>query len=552
MHPSEDWPPDEREDRWVEDAVERARLEGTIDETIRRIDPGRSGRSGTEAFQKAGWDALNGPATHVLLAGGARSGKTYLICKWLIVRAMVAPEATQAILRLRFNHLKASIIYDTLPRVVKESFGGYDAAQYVLNKSDWFAQFPNGHRIYFGGLDDKERTEKILGQGHSTIYNNECSQLSYSSRLKAVTRLSQNLGLDLKEVCDENPPMQGHWTHRLWVKGLDPTSGKPLSAEQLADYAHIFMNPADNPHIPEHTKRILQALPPRERSRFWLGKFGDAVDGPLWTYESIEASRVDAPPKELTRVLVSVDPSGCHGEEDKRSDEVGICALGLGADGRVYVLEDASGRLGPGGPDGWGALVSRLFAKWKADLVVAEANYGGAMVQAVIAAANPDLPFKEVHATRGKHIRAEPVATLFDKGVIRLAGTFPEMEQQMLQFSTSGYNGDKSPDRCDAMVWGCTELAVDRAPGQGLLDWYMQKAAEQEERRLGGNASAVAGVDDGSATVLLVPKPGQCGQLSTRLGRAYSVDGETPFKAHGDDVEDLLKLGCTRFADPLE
>lgn len=526
--------------------------DGLTDEQLAdRADPGRAGRP-IEQFQDAAWDALcDDDKTHVLLAGGARSGKTFLICRWLVVRAMGAPEATQAILRLRFNHLKASIIYDTLPAVVRTVYATYPAAQYQLNKSDWFAEFPNGHRIYFGGLDDKERTEKILGQGHSTIYLNECSQLSFSSRLKAITRLSQDRGLSLKEVCDENPPMQGHWTHRLWVKGVDPSTGKRLSPEQMAAYAHVFMNPAANPHIPEHTKRILQALPPRERSRFWEGKFGDAVDGPLWTYESVEKSRVEQAPSTLVRVIVAVDPSGCHGEEDKRSDEVGVVVAGLDAGGRVYILEDASGRLGPGGPDGWGALVSRLFVKWKADLVVAESNFGGAMVQAVVQAANADLPFKELHAARGKAVRAEPVATLFDRGVVHLAGTFPELEQQMLQFSTSGYNGDKSPDRADAMVWACTELAVDRVPGQGLLDWYMAEAAKRQDGAVLGSSNGGPALDDGEATVLLRPKPGQCGQLVVRSGRAYNVDGVTIIRARAEDADDLKRHGMTE-VDPLE
>lgn len=536
-----------RDDAWL--AAREAEDPGADPADL--IDPGRLSRPDIEAFQDDGWAALCGPATHVMLAGGARSGKTFLICRWLVLRATRAPEATQAILRLRFNHLKASIIYDTLPRVVKTVYRDYPAAQYVLNKSDWYAEFPNGHRIYFGGLDDKERTEKILGQGHSTLYLNECSQLSYSSRNKAVTRLSQDLGLDLKEVCDENPPMQGHWTHRLWVKGVDPVTGKALSPEERADYAAVYMNPADNPHIPEHTKRILQALPPREKKRFWYGQFGDAVDGPLWTYESIEGARVAGVPAALVRVVIAIDPSGCRGPEDKRSDEVGIVVAGLGDDGSVYVLEDASGRIGPGGPDGWGVLVTKLFAKWKADLVVAESNFGGAMVQAVISAANPDLPFKELHATRGKVVRADAVATLTDNGRVKLVGVgFPELEQQLLQFSTAGYGGDKSPDRADAMVWAVTELAVDRVAGQGLLDWYMQQAAKKAESSMVGHNGGPA-LDDGATTVALRPAPGQCGQLTVRSGRAYNVDGASTFRARPEDVDDLTAMGCRRI-DPLE
>lgn len=431
------------------------------------------GNRGIEQFQREGWDALRSGATHLLFAGGARSGKTYLIMKAVIIRALAAPESTHAVLRFRFNHLKASIINDTMPAVCKREWPGEFV--FFLNRSDWFAEFRNGARIYFGGLDDKDRTEKILGQGHSTIFNNEISQISYASRNKAVTRLSQNNGLRLLEINDENPPLQGHWSYKLWIEKRDPSTGQPLpNAEK---YKAVFMQPANNPHIPEATKDILRALPPRERVRFWEGKFGEAIDNALWTYESIERSRTDELPTTLVRIIIAIDPSGSHGEEDKRSDEVGIVVAAIDKADVVYILEDASGRIGPNGPDGWAELVSKLFVKWAADCVIAETNFGGAMVEAVIKSHNPDIPFKEVTATRGKAVRAEPVATLFDNGRIKLAGTFPELEEQMLQFSSAGYKGDKSPDRADAMVWAVTELAVDLAPGVGLLEWYKRQAA---------------------------------------------------------------------------
>jgi phage terminase large subunit-like protein len=517
-----------------------------------------------EAFQDTGWSALCGPATHVLLAGGARSGKTYLIVKYLVIRALAAPEATQAILRLRFNHLKASIIYDTLPHVMRVEF---PHVPWSLNKSDWFVRINSTKdsaergTLYFGGLDDKERTEKILGQGHSTIYLNEASQLSYASRLKALTRLSQDRGLRLKEVIDENPPIQGHWTHRMFVKGFEPSTGKAIPPEEAPDYACAYMNPADNPHIPEATKRILRNLPPRERKRFWEGLFGEAVDGPLWTYESIELARIDPAevPKTLVRVVVAIDPSGCHGPEDKRSDEVGIVVVGQDERGICYVLEDASGRLGPGGKDGWGRLAVKLFHKWRADCVVAESNFGGAMVQSTIASAEggSDVPFRELHATRGKAIRAEPVATLYDRAKVRLAGTFPEMEQQMLQFSTSGYGGDRSPDRTDAMVWGVFELAVQQVPGIGLLDFYRQQNAEEERKAKGGDApqegSNGGPPPDGDDPtdppapdfVVLMAPAGVSGTVYSRLGTSYVVsDGRVLAKP--SDVEDLTAIGFRR------
>ena len=113
---------------------------------------------------------MDSAAQHVLLRGGSRSGKTTVICRALCIRSLKAT-STHAVLREKFNHLKHSIIFDTMPKVLDLWFPNIKVG---LNKSDWFHEFPNGSRIVYGGLDDKERAEKILGQEHSTMYLNEC------------------------------------------------------------------------------------------------------------------------------------------------------------------------------------------------------------------------------------------------------------------------------------------------------------------------------------------------------------------------------------------
>jgi phage terminase large subunit-like protein len=498
-----------------------------------------------EPFQRRAWSALVGPSPHVLLYGGARSGKTYLVLLWLVLRALAKPAATHAVLRYRFNHIKASIIDDTLPAVCATHWAGQKL--YELNRTDWYAEFVSGGRIYFGGLDDKERTEKILGQGHSSIYLNEASQISFTSRLKAITRLSQSRGLVLKEVCDANPPDIGHWTERLWLKGVDPLTGKALP--DRSRYAVASMNPAENPHIPESTKAILRALPPRERRRFWEGLYGQGIASPLWTYESIEKARIDRIPDgvTLTQVVIPVDPSGCHGPEDKRSDEVGIVPVGLGSDGVVYVLEDVSDRLGPGGPEGWGARSIQAYVRHSADAIVGEINFGGAMVGNVILTAKAvladgrtldgsNVPFREVTASRGKTVRAEPVGTLTDRGKLKFVGHFPELEEQLTKFSTAGYMGERSPDRADAMVWGAHALGVTRMPGQGLSDWTQQQA----ERLL---TAAVPQI--GVELVELVAPPHFAGTFFSRLGAVYQIEGGRVL-AKPQDVDDLTSSGFVR------
>src|ERR1017187_8001309 len=138
--------------------------------------------------QQEAQEILNGRARHILLAGGSRSGKTFLIVRKIVQRALKAPMSRHAILRFRLGHVRQSIMHDTLPVVMDKCFPG---VEYELNKSEMFVVFPGGSELWLGGLDDKERTEKILGTEFSSIFLNECSQIPYNSRNMVVTRLAQ-------------------------------------------------------------------------------------------------------------------------------------------------------------------------------------------------------------------------------------------------------------------------------------------------------------------------------------------------------------------------
>ncbi|WP_407528429.1 phage terminase large subunit [Methylobacterium oryzisoli] len=405
---------------------------------------------------------LASPAKHILLRGGSRSGKTFLICRALLIRGLKAPGSTHAVLREHFNHLKHSVIYGTVPKVASLCFPGL---RLHLDKTDWFHELPNGSRLVYGGLDDKERTEKILGQEHSSIFLNEASQISYGARNIAVTRLAQASGLALKEYVDCNPPTVGHWTFRLWFKHVEPTSGAALDHPER--YASVQMNPADNmANLPADYLEQLAALPEKERRRFLAGEFLAQVDGALWTLDLIDRNRERAPRNEeerkaliarMQRIVVAVDPSGCSGPEDERSDEVGIVVAGKGNDGRGYVLDDRTARYSP---DGWARAALAAYDDWEADRIVAERNFGGAMVASTIAAVRRTAPVTLVTASRGKTQRAEPVSALYEQDKVVHVGAFPDLEEQMSNFSSAGYQGSRSPDRADALVWALTDLML--------------------------------------------------------------------------------------------
>jgi len=180
----------------------------------------------------------------------------------------------------------------------------------------------------------------------------------------------------------------------------------------------------------------------------------DDVVGALWTRDMIEATRVKNIPA-MRRVVIAVDPSGTSGNGE--GDDIGIVAAGVGDDGRGYVLGDYSCNLSP---EGWARRVAEVYSMHNADRIVAERNFGGAMVEAVIRAADKSLPVKMVTASRGKVARAEPVAAMYEQGRISHCGGFASLEDQMCAMTPGGYVGEGSPDRADALVWALTELML--------------------------------------------------------------------------------------------
>lgn len=395
---------------------------------------------------------------YVMLFGGSRSGKTFLTIRTIVIRALAAVGSRHAVLRLRFSHVKNSIVRDTLPKVLSTCFPG---VAYHLDKTDWYVKFGNGSEIWFGGLDDKDRTEKILGMEFSTIFLNECSQLSYHSYNIVKTRLAQKVlyyvdGHDtpLRRflICDCNPPNQLHWTYQLFRRGIEPDTKAPVN---LDAYASILMNPVDNrANLPEDYFETLDALPPRLRRRFRDGEFADMSENAYFTMEGIDANRVEEHP-DLQRIVVAVDPSGAADDDNSSNDPIGIIIAGLGVDGRAYVLEDATVLAGP---KVWGNVATTAYERHEGDVVVGEVNYGGEMVKFVIQAARPGTPFKKVTASRGKVVRAEPISYLVDEGKVRFVGHFNELEDELCGFTKNGFIGQGSPNRADALVWALTEL----------------------------------------------------------------------------------------------
>ena len=210
---------------------------------------------------------------HIMLFGGSRSGKTFQIIRSIIIRASKF-QSRHVILRLNFNHCKTSIWLDTLPKVLRLCFPDLKVH---WNKSDYYLTLPNGSEIWIGGLDDDERVEKILGKEYSTIFFNECSQLSWDSVQVALTRLAEKSGLVNKVYYDENPPSKRHWSYWVFVKKVHPETGEKINEDE---YASMLMNPEDNKeNIDENYIKILESLDEKQKKRFLKGEFSDDSDG---------------------------------------------------------------------------------------------------------------------------------------------------------------------------------------------------------------------------------------------------------------------------------
>jgi phage terminase large subunit-like protein len=202
----------------------------------------------------------------------------------------------------------------------------------------------------------------------------------------------------------------------------------------------------------------------------------DDVPGALWQREVLDKLRVRLAP-EMSRIVVAIDPAVTSGED---ADETGIAVAGKGVDGAYYVLADRTCRLSP---DGWARRAVIALDEFEGDRIVAEVNNGGDMVELTVRTVRTSVPYRAVRASRGKRVRAEPIAALYEQGKVHHVGALPELEDQMCSFVPEG--NDKSPDRVDALVWALTDLS-EGFEGAGLLEFArleMERMAAEKAAR---------------------------------------------------------------------
>lgn len=411
---------------------------------------------------KLAWQ--NPEVSNILLYGGSRGGKSAGMMALVIGRAMAAPGTKHAIFRLTLTSCNRQLgpARGTFPEMMKMLFPNVEVH---VAKSESIVTFPNGSEILFEGLDPT-RIDKVLGAQYATAWVNECNEiadyegiiLQLASRMsdtqpimhqgKPVVRDGKVQMLRPLMLFDCNPNVKDDWEYKLFQQKLDPMSSQPLDDPE--SYASLLVPPQDN--AANQAEGYAEGLrrrykhSPKQMARFVEGLWSDNNPNALFRRDMF---KYGDEPASLLRIVVGVDPAGSSGNG---SDYTGIVVVGLGSDGHAYVLEDASIK---GTPEQWAAEVKRVYDDWQADLIVAERNYGGEMVEHTIRSAHRNLPVKTVVASRGKIARAEPVSIEYHKGKVIHTEVFKELEEQMCDYTPAT---KKSPDRMDALVWALTEL----------------------------------------------------------------------------------------------
>ena len=379
------------------------------------------------------------------LIGGSASGKSVLAVHCLITRALLYPNSTHLIVRRYQTSIRRSIWMQTIPFIIKQ-YGIKDKVK--CDKTQMIVSFSNGSKVMCVGIDNELSMDKLLGIECSTIFIDECTEVSYDQYQLLVSRMREKICKQNRILLCCNPTSKKSWIYKFFCEHKDPKSGESIPINPFV----IQMNPIDNKdNISEDYIKQLEQLSSRQRMRFLNGEWLSDVEGALFKFEDIEKNRKEE--KEYERIIIGVDPAVTNNEN---SDETGIIVAGMKND-HYYVLRDESGKLSPSEVVNKIVALTRLY---KADKIIVETNQGGDWLLDSISHKDPHAPLEGKHQKVGKLIRAEPVAFLYEKGLVHHIKQFIELEDQLISWAGKG----DSPDRLDAMVITIGELSYNGEP----------------------------------------------------------------------------------------
>lgn len=294
-------------------------------------------------------------------------------------------------------------------------------------------EWPTGARTLIFTADEPDR---LRGKQHERLWADEIGAWRYAEAWDQAM-LGLRLGADPRAVATTTPRPTRLVRDLIGTPTTVVTRGSTY--DNAANLAPAFLQQIITRY--EGTRLGRQEL---------LAELLTDVPGSLWTLDGLDATRVAAAPA-LVRVVVAIDPAASARDD---SDETGIIVAGKGVDGDGYVLADRTCRLSP---DGWARRAVAAYHEFKADRIVAEVNNGGDMVGHTIHTVDRRVAYRAITATRGKRVRAEPVAATYEQGRVHHVGSHPQLEDQMASFTPDTLD---SPDRVDALVWALTDLLL--------------------------------------------------------------------------------------------
>ena len=384
--------------------------------------------------------APSGDWTTWLLMGGRGAGKTRAGAEW--VRAQALGRDGPAVGRIALVGETLGDVRD----VMIEGVSGLIAIHPKGERPDWSPSrrrltWPNGSVAQVFSAEDPEG---LRGPQFGAAWADELAKWRYAEATWDMLQFGLRLGHRPRQVVTTTP------------------RAIPLLRRLMADRRTVVSKAATSANAGNLAPGFLEAIVGRYAGTR-LGRqeldgelIEDRADA-LWRREALEAWRVSTAPA-LTRIVVAVDPPAGSGAG---ADACGLVAVGLGSDAMAYVLKD--GTTQGLRPAEWAARAIALYHRFQADALVAEVNQGGDMVAAVLREVDAGVPVTSVRATRGKYLRAEPVAALYEQGRVRHVGVMPDLEDEMCDFGPGGLSSGRSPDRLDALVWAVTALMLTQS-----------------------------------------------------------------------------------------
>lgn len=374
-----------------------------------------------------------------LLIGGRGAGKTRAGAEWVRAQALgLAPFASR-----KCGHI--ALVGESehdVREVMIEGVSGLLAVHEAWTRPTWVSsrkrlEWDNGAVAYAFSADDPE---SLRGPQFDCAWADELAKWRYAEAAFDMLQFGLRLGSNPRQLITTTPRP----TELIKKLIADPTTAVTRAPTQSNKY-HLS---------PIFLKNVMARYGGTRLGRQELsGEIIEDRADALWSRDGIEKCRVREAP-DCARIVVAVDPPASSG---KRADGCGIVAAGIAADNIIYVLADDT--VSGATPAAWASRAVALFHRLEADVIVAEVNQGGEMVEAVIKEVDHSVTVRPVRATRGKFVRAEPVAALYEQHRVRHVGSFAALEDEMCDFGVGGLSSGRSPDRVDALVWAISALA---------------------------------------------------------------------------------------------